>query len=37
MAEDKYICINDLFAKFEKMDSFLKHERPFIDQCMDLK
>ena len=36
-AEDKYFCINDLFAKFEKMDTFLKHERPFTEQCMDLK
>ena len=27
--EDRYFCINDLFAKFEKMDTFLKHERPF--------
>ena len=30
-AEDKYFCINDLFAKFEKMDTFLKHERPFTE------
>lgn len=29
VAEDKYFCINELFAKFEKMDTFLKHERPF--------
>ena len=36
-AEDKYFCINELFAKFEKMDTFLKHDRPFVDQCMDLK
>ena len=36
-AEDKYFCINDLFAKFEKMDTFLKHERPFVEQCLDLK
>ena len=37
VAEDKYFCINELFAKFEKMDTFLKHERPFEEQCMDLK
>ena len=37
VAEDKYFCINELFAKFEKMDTFLKHERRFEDQCMDLK
>jgi len=36
-AEDKYFCINELFAKFEKMDTFLKHERRFVDQCTDLK
>lgn len=30
-AEDKYFCINELFAKFEKMDTFLKHDRPFVD------
>ena len=36
-AEDRYFCINELFAKFEKMDTFLKHKQPFIDQCMDLK
>ena len=30
VAEDKYFCINELFSKFEKMDTFLKHERPFV-------
>ena len=37
VAEDKYFCINELFGRFEKMDTFLKHERPFVEQCMDLK
>lgn len=36
-AEDKYFCINELFARFEKLDTFLKHDRPFVDQCMTLK
>ena len=36
-AEDKYFCINELFARFEKLDTFLKHERRFVDQCMNLK
>mmetsp|Transcript_11533 Transcript_11533/g.15578 ORF Transcript_11533/g.15578 Transcript_11533/m.15578 type:complete len:92 (+) Transcript_11533:381-656(+) len=36
-AEDKYFCINELFARFEKLDTFLKHERRFVDQCMTLK
>ena len=36
-AEDKYFCINELFARFEKMDTFIKHGRPFVEQCMDLK
>ena len=30
-AEDKYFCINELFGKFEKLDTFLKHERRFVD------
>ena len=36
-AEDKYFCINELFARFEKLDTFLKHDRRFVDQCMTLK
>ena len=36
-AEDKYFCINELFSRFEKIDTFLKHDRPFVDQCLDLK
>ena len=36
-AEDKYFCINELFARFEKLDTFLKHERRFVNQCMNLK
>ena len=37
VAEDKYFCINELFSKFEKMDTFWKHERPFVQQCEDLQ
>ena len=36
-AEDKYFCLNELYAKFEKMESFLKQNEPFTKQCMDLK
>ena len=36
-ADDKFYCINELWAQFEKMDHFLKHERPFVESCMDLK
>ena len=36
-AEDKYFCINELYGRFEKVETFLKHSKPFVDQCMDLK
>ena len=36
-AQESYSCINEIFARFEKLDHFLKHDKPFINQCMDLK
>ena len=36
-AQESYSSINDIFARFEKLDHFLKHDKPFINQCMDLK
>jgi len=36
-AEDKLICLKDLYTRYEKMESFLKKKEPFIEQCMDLK
>jgi len=35
--EDKVICMDQLYQKFIKMESFLKHNEPFSSQCMDLK
>ena len=37
VAEDKFFCLNELFAKYEKLENFLKHNEPFMQQCMDLK
>ena len=36
-AQESYSSINDIFAKFEKLDHFLKHDKPFLNQCLDLK
>ncbi len=36
-AEDKCFCMKDLYQKYEKMESFLKHSATFTQQCMDLK
>jgi hypothetical protein len=36
-AEDKCFCIKDLYLKYEKMESFLKHSATFTQQCMDIK
>lgn len=36
-SEDKCFCMKELYTKFEKMESFLKHKEPFSQQCMDLK
>ena len=36
-AEDKCFCIIDLYLKYEKMESFLKHSATFTQQCMDIK
>ena len=36
-ASDRCFCMKDLYTKFEKMESFLKRQEPFPEQCMDLK
>lgn len=36
-AENKLYCLNDLYLRYEKMESFLKKKEPFVEQCMDLK
>ena len=36
-AQESCSSINDIFAKFEKLDYFLKHDKPFLNQCLDLK
>jgi len=36
-AEDKCFCMNDLYLKYEKLESFLKHNEPFTQQCMESK
>ena len=36
-AEDKLFVLHDLFGKYEKLENFLKHNEPFMQQCMDLK
>ena len=36
-AQESITCINDIFVKFEKYDHFLKHDKPFLNQCLDLK
>ncbi len=36
-AEDKCFCMKELYTKYERMESFLKHKEPFSQQCMDLK
>lgn len=37
IAEEKSFCMKELYAKYEKMESFLKHNEPFTTQCMELK
>jgi hypothetical protein len=37
LAQDKFFVMKDLYAKYERMESFLKHQEPFEQQCMDLK
>ena len=33
----KHFCMKELYTRYEKMESFLKHSEPFTQQCMELK
>ena len=34
--EDKNFLLNELFEKYDKLESFMKNGNPFTSQCLDL-
>lgn len=36
-AEEKSVCLKDLYQRYETLESFLKNKEPLTEQCLDLK